>query len=697
MNDQKVKEKPKELILAKRLIDECKLDEADQLIKNFEEKGGHTLHDIVLCHLLKCELLYWQGLYKDVVKLAEKTYKESLELGKNLLSVDILLIMANALVWLAQLDKLHDVIKQGEELLKILTQEFPADYKQREAYIAFLKGWFFLSKGDADLALKQFELSLSLREELGAKPEITFSLVGIAWVFMFLNVNFDRALKFLERGMTIAEESGNKWCIGYVLNGMGFLHGSKGELDRSIMLHERSLTIFNDLNNKYMVAWILNLLGGRYNMRGELDRSIRFYEQSMALYKELNNKARMAGVFNNLSYGYKMRGELDRALECIEQALALHQEMGNSRYIAGLHDFLIQILIDRGDLERARISLRDFEQLNNQLKDKQINLIYLFDKALLLKTSHRARNRAKAEEILEQLLEEEDLAYEIKIGALLNLCELLLTELRITNDLEVLDELNQFIVRLLDIAEKSHSYSILCESLLIQAKLALISLNLEKAQKLLTQGQKIAEKYGFSPLARKISNEHDKLLKQLSMWENLKESEASLNERIELARLNEQMENMIRKRAIEVPELSDEEPVFILIVSEGGRPIFSQSFIEDQSFEDHLFGGFFTAINSFISEKFSEGLDRATFGEHTLLMNSVSPFLMCYVFKGQSYSAQIRIRYFIDKIKHDEPVWQTFKKFHQVNKEVQLKDIPSLEPLINEIFIRKTIHLNGLV
>jgi len=103
MSEQKLKRKPQELILAKRLIDECKYDEADQLIlideckydeadqliKNFEEKGGHTLYDTVLCHLLNCELLLSQGLYKDVVKLAEQTYKESLGLGKNFLSVDI--------------------------------------------------------------------------------------------------------------------------------------------------------------------------------------------------------------------------------------------------------------------------------------------------------------------------------------------------------------------------------------------------------------------------------------------------------------------------------------------------------------------------------------------------------------------------------------------------------------------------------
>ncbi len=649
------KDKPEDLIRVKQLIDECKFDEADQLIRNFEEKGGNTLNDLVLCHLLKCELLNWRSLWEDAVELAEQTYRESLGLGKNLLSVDILLIMANALVWIGPWDKLYDIIKQGEELLKALTQELPADYKQREAYIAFLKGWFYTQTRDADQALKQFELSISMREELGAKLEIAFSLVGIAWVFMFLNVSFDRALKYFERSITIAEESGNKWCIGYVLNGMGFLHAMKGELDRSIMIQEQSLTIFNELKNKYMVPRILNSLGE----------------------------------------AYRQRGELDRALECLEQASALYQEMGNLRYMASVHDYLIQVLIEKGDLERAQQLLHRFEQLNNQLKDKKLNLFYLLNKALILKKSSRTRNRAEAEGILKQLLEDEDSDFELILKALPNLCELLLIELRMTNDLEVLEEINPLIARLLDIAEKSHSYSILCETYLLQAKLALLSLDLKEARRLLTQGQQIAEKYGLNLLATKISNEHDELLKQLNIWENLKESSTSLKDRMEFARLNEQIENMIQKRAIDVPELSDEDPVLLLVVSEGGRPIFSQSFAEDQAFEDHLFGGFFTAINSFISEKFSEGLDRATFGEHTLLMNSVSPFLMCYVFKGQSYLAQQRIRYFIDKIQNDELVWQTFKKFYQLNKEIQLKDIPSLEPLINRIFMDKIIPLNS--
>ncbi|MFX1316994.1 MAG: tetratricopeptide repeat protein [Promethearchaeota archaeon] len=685
---------PKELIRAKELIDKCKYDEADQLIKNFEENGGHTLHDIVLSHLLKCELLFWQGLYEDVVKLAEQTYEESLGLGKNLLSVDILLIMAHALLCLYQTDKSQDVTKKGDELLKTLTLELPAEYKQREAYIAFLKGWFYEQKTEADQAMKQFELSISLREELGVKNEIAWSLVGLAHVFMFRKGDYGLAFKCLKQGLALAEESDNKYVIGYCLLYMAQLHVLKGELDRSIMLNKKSLAIYNDLNNKFSVARILNSLGGIHAIRGELDNSIRFYEQSLGLSKEFNSKILMTIAFNNLSESYRMKGELERALEYTEQSMRLSRDLGDLRSIAFNHHSLIQILIDMGNLERARNLLRDLEQLNGVLKDKIVNLVYLFDKALLLKTSPRARNRVKAEELLRKILEEEDLAIDILIMVLLNLCELLLAELQITNDVEIIEEIKPFITQLLDLSEKSQSFWILGETYLLEAKLALISLNLEEARRFLTQGQQIAKKYGMNQLAIKISNEHDELLKQLTIWENLKESKASLEERIKLARLNEQMENMIRTRAKNIPEVSDEEPVLLLIVSEGGRPMFSQSFIKDQSFEDHLFGGFFTAINSFIKEKFSEGLDRATFGEHTLLMHSVSPFFMCYVFKGQSYLAQQRISYFIEKIQNDEDIWQNFKQFFQLNKEIQSKDIPSLESLIKDIFIDKTIQLN---
>ena len=243
----------------------------------------------------------------------------------------------------------------------------------------------------------------------------------------------------------------------------------------------------------------------------------------------------VAAILNNMGEVYRQRGESDRALECLEQALTLRYERGNPRDITEVLDHLIQILIDKGDLEQAQQYLHRYEQLNNQLKDKEINLVYLLNKALILKKSSRTRKKVEAEVILTQILEDEDSNFGLTLTALTNLCELLFTELRMTNDLEVLEEINPLIARLLDITEKTGSHSILCETLLLQAKLSLLNFDIKKAQRFLIQAQQITEKFGLNLLKKKIATENEDLLKKLDLWEKLNEAKAIMEDRLELA------------------------------------------------------------------------------------------------------------------------------------------------------------------
>ncbi|MFX1302090.1 MAG: hypothetical protein ACFE9X_01905 [Promethearchaeota archaeon] len=60
------------------------------------------------------------------------------------------------------------------------------------------------------------------------------------------------------------------------------------------------------------------------------------------------------------------------------------------------------------------------------------------------------------------------------------------------------------------------------------------------------------------------------------------------------------------------------------------------------------------------------------------------PFVMCYVFKGQSYSSQQRIRFFIEELQKDIDALQTFRDSYCLNKEIQIEYIHSLEPLIKK-------------
>ena len=424
----------KELAQAKQFIIEGKFEESLQLLNDFEERRNNSLHDIVSCHLIKCNLFLHQGLFKKLVKFAEQTYEESLGLEKSILSVDALIFMAKSLISSFNIKPANKIIKQGEQLLATLTEELVINKNRREAHIGNLKGMisdpFFTPKGDVDLAFKYYKHSLALGESLGDVEIIGVSLLQLAWGF----------------GM------------------------HKGEIDNALEYVERALAFFKEAKYKSFISRGFLVKATLYHNKGEVTRSFPLYEQSLVIAKELNHKQLISSNLNNMADAYRMNGELDHALKCSEQSLALASETGGLKNKAWMHDFLIQILIEKGDLKRAREFLYDMEQINNQVKDNTINLAYLYNKALILKESPRISNRGKAEEILKQILKDEDISWELNKRALITLCELLLIEFQMTNEVEVLDELNSLITRLLENAEKSHSFWLLSETYLFTSK-----------------------------------------------------------------------------------------------------------------------------------------------------------------------------------------------------------------------------------
>jgi len=140
------------------------------------------------------------------------------------------------------------------------------------------------------------------------------------------------------------------------------------------------------------------------------------------------------------------------------------------------------------------------------------------------------------------------------------------------------------------------------------------------------------------------------------------------------------------KREINAPELINEEPVLLLILTDGGVLIFSHSFAEEWSFDSELFGGFLSAFNSISDEIFSEGLDRVKFGQHTVLMEPLANFSVCYLYKGQTYLAKQKLAEFTELIQESASIEQIFQKFEKTSQVIEIEDFPFLKPLITQIF-----------
>lgn len=155
---------------------------------------------------------------------------------------------------------------------------------------------------------------------------------------------------------------------------------------------------------------------------------------------------------------------------------------------------------------------------------------------------------------------------------------------------------------------------------------------------------------------------------------------------MKLASIDGVMERLQGRRAIDPPELVNEEPILLLIMGKSGVPYFNHSFGSDWDFDD-LFSSFMSAFNSFSSEIFSRSIDRIKIGENIILINPIEPFLACYIIKGQSYPAQQKLSEFSESVKSTEEIWDALNKAAKTSEMLELDNPPSLGSTVNEIFI----------
>jgi hypothetical protein len=342
--------------------------------------------------------------------------------------------------------------------------------------------------------------------------------------------------------------------------------------------------------------------------------------------------------------------------------------------------------IEKNSIEQAQNYFEHLKMVVDETEGSPLySQIYRTARALVLKSSPRAIFRGEAEKILKELAEEEVTYHEINTIALISLCDLLLMELRTTNDANILDEIKPYISRLLNDAENQESYRWIAEIYLLKAKISQIKLNLDDARKFLTRAQKIANDHGLQLLAQKTSLEHDKLLEELDTWHIFRDTQASLSKRMNLVSVEGVIERMIHKRTIDPPELADEDQILLLIMGRDGVSYFNYPFIEDWNFDD-IFSSFMSAFNSFSDEIFSESIDRIKIGENVILIKPVESFLICYVIKGQSYSALQKLSRFSDAIKWKPEIWNTLNKSIKTSEMLELNNPPSLGDVVKEIF-----------
>jgi tetratricopeptide (TPR) repeat protein len=475
----------------------------------------------------------------------------------------------------------------------------------------------------------------------------------------------------------------------------GYIHHFKHEFDLALELEKKSLAIFEKYRNyTFMLPPCLGILGEIYEGKGELDLALNSHKKSLELSKETSFplSAMNAIPYYYMGKIYYQQGDLDLAVDFFKRSMNLLENIEtligiNLWHFSGLdYDNLIRIYLDKNSIGVAREYLGRFQKYN---EEKYVPNIPMFNlsKARVLKSSNRTRDRADAERELKNIIEKHDGSISsVYTPALIELSDIFIEEYNTTHNLDILDEIQPLIKRLLQESERTNSYSVQAHTLLLQAKLSLLDMNIGDAQRRITEAQHIAEEHGLQLLARSISIEHDKLLDYLDKLKSTKESDVLMSERIDIGSLSTIIERMQGKRALDPPEMIDEEPLLLLIIGQDGVSYFSHPFMENWDFDD-LFGSFMSAFNKFSSEIFDKSIDRIKIDENLILIKPVETFLVCYIIKGQSYPALQKLTRFSDAIKWNTEISEALKLSVKTGEMLELHNPSSLGKVVNEIFI----------
>lgn len=679
-----------DLTLAEQLMYQAKFEETLKILKNLEEKEIEPSEEQLLIFLLEGKVYSYKEQYRKAVDLGDRVYQLNKKLGIISLTIDSLLLKAR-MVFLGMLEKALEHISEAENLLNSMSDKSSSEFLRLKADFLLIKSIACHYSTDHNKALELAQEWLALRENLNEKLDIAIIYCHMADILIFKS-DPTTALDYAMKSFVIQEELTNQIGIATSLYLIGLSYYNKGDFDQALKSVKQSLTIREISTSTKLQS--IHLLGAIYREKGELDRTLKYYIRAAKLAEQEGYIEDFLENIMGIGATYRMKGNLEKATEYLQNSMELSEKYKNPYGISSSLFYLILTNLDNNSLNQAQLHLKQLEEFAHQNESRIFNQVHIISKALVLKKRGRIRNHTEAELLLKQITEDEISSPQLYLLALVNLCELFLEELDMTNNSEVLDELIPLIAQLSNIAEDQNAYLWLAEIKLLQAKLALIQMKIKEAEQLITQSQQIAELHGLNLLAIRISVEHDTLLEQLSTWNSLEKTNAPMSERIKLASFKGVIDRMQGKSAIEPPKLTHEMPVLLLIIGEGGFPLFSNPFAKDWSFKDDIISGFLSAFNSFSGELFAKRLDRAKFGEYTLLMRSISSYSICYLFKGQTYLANQKLTKFVESLQNSDSIWETMNKYYKANRVIELKDHPPFESLIDEIFIRKAPEPN---
>ncbi|MFX1517324.1 MAG: tetratricopeptide repeat protein [Promethearchaeota archaeon] len=448
------------------------------------------------------------------------------------------LLIANfyVLYWLGRYEDASDLHLECDALVNSLTDEERENGLEWIALYYNTQGIAYLHKSEFTSALESYNQSVDLYKRLGEPIDILRPIYNIGNL-RFIIGGYDQSLEILRHGLGIAESYNQSWAIADMLVILAWVFMKKGDVNMALEHAQRAHNLIERDGDPHDLLGVLNCLGWAYRAKGELDTSLEYLHRGLTLQEELGSQIAIGHLLNNIGHVYWLKNDLNKALDYHQRSLALREEIKVDMDIVESLSNLILVLVHQQNYDQARIYLERIQTLQKLHSEEYYRIISLYFEALLLKQSGRMKDKARAQKLFEDIINVEHDLFGFKYESMIQLCELLLLEIKSFGDSGALVEAKNLVHQLHSLSRNEPTFFV--EILLLESKFAAIEGDLQKAFNHLEEAQQITEEKKLANLNQRVQKEQEILKQELDSWRDLFERNASLQERLEQAKVEE--------------------------------------------------------------------------------------------------------------------------------------------------------------
>lgn len=471
--------------------------------------------------------------------LSETGLKTSQEFTARIGKILILLRMNNYFGAFSEVDS-------SEQLLGKIEDKERASIKRWEGHLLSTNAMLQIFGGDQHKAVEYYTKSAALFEDVDDKYEQLVQIINISWIYRAQGL-LDEALDYSNRQFQISEALGEKRYLGWANFNIGFIYFYKGDLDQALHYATIGGQVFEEINHEEGFAFIQTLIASVHRSKGEFDKALSYYHRVLSSLEEAEATGKSLPhsycvSLRDVGSIYLYQNRLEEAIEFLQRGLSLHKT--RCKYQNTVIDY--EITVANLYLAYSEIEMGDTSRLQDRLDDiketaERYPWLVVFRKTLeayILQHKPRSKDRAKAQELYEEVLNEK-FDYELELFIQINLSDLLLDELKLYGGEDVLKELQEVLKRISDTANKQRSVTSLIYLYLLQAKLAVIEGDADLAKEILARALTITNEKGLALLTRKVIDQQQRLAAQLEEWKALFVQNSSIQEQIELLEIKE--------------------------------------------------------------------------------------------------------------------------------------------------------------